>query len=242
MDDDQRRFWHERTGPFARTDGSRPAVVRLRQVSDNAFGLEEAFVMRLEGRSEVAADVGFLRATNLASIPGYLGWFMRRHGRHTPAALIHDQLVREGASDVHVPFGERAAADLLFREMLEASGVPLARRWLMWTAVTIATRSGTWWRRGLLAVWFLAAAAGIGFLSWALWERHVGWQLLALLFPAVAGVLWGRQWRAGVIAGYALPFALIGSIPGIVSYHVYWAVEQVVGVITGDRPPDFTQR
>jgi hypothetical protein len=34
----------------------------------------------------------------------------------------------------------------------------------------------------------------------------------------------------------------VGSVPGIVSYHVYWAVEQVIGVVTGDRPPDFTQR
>ena len=178
MDDEERRFWQGRTGPFTRPDGGRPAHVRLRQVSDNAFGVDEAFAVRIDGGPEVVTDLDFLRATNLASIPGYLGWFMRRHGRHTPAALIHDQLVREGASDAHVPFEERATADLLFRDMLKASGVPLARRWLMWTAVTIATRAGTPWRRALLAVWFLAAAAGIAFLSWALWERHWEWQLV----------------------------------------------------------------
>src|SRR5690606_33570956 len=103
--------------------------------------------------------------SDLASIPGILGWFARRHGRHTPAALVHDFLIAdEGPRPPGLPADWAVPpeqADLLFRRMLLASGVPPVRCWLMWAAVTARTR---WTTRPLrrfgIVAWGLAALAG----------------------------------------------------------------------------------
>ena len=51
-----------------------------------------------------------------------------------------------------------------------------------------------------------------------------------LVAPALAAVLWGRQYLAGVVAGYSLWWALFGSVPGWLAYKAYELVEWVVYV------------
>jgi len=59
----------------------------------------------------------------------------------------------------------RAEADLVFREALVDSDVPLVKSWVLWTGVTLPTR----WRsragaKIALSLWFAAALAGTGLL------------------------------------------------------------------------------
>ena len=63
-----------------------------------------------------------------------------------------------------------------------------------------------------------------------------------LLGPLFGALLWGRMYGAGVIAGFALPLVIAGSVPGILAYHVYWLVERGYSVWSKERPPTFVQR
>jgi len=247
MDDQQRRFWRQDSGPFRRTDGTRPAQIHLRQISDNGFALEESFDLA-DDDGRLLVDETRLKNSNLASIPGWLGWFMRRHGRHTPAALMHDQEVGE-AEDIRVPYDARVLADRRFRLALRASGVPPVRAGLMWTAVSFGSRHQTPEegapdppRTALLDLWLIGAIAGMGLLAYGCHARDAVLILLALLGPLFGALLWGRMYGAGVIAGFALPLVIAGSVPGILAYHVYWLVERGYSVWSKERPPTFVQR
>ncbi|MFN0029837.1 MAG: hypothetical protein ACKV2O_22000 [Acidimicrobiales bacterium] len=58
-----------------------------------------------------------------------------------------------------------------------------------------------------MALWALSSVAGIGGTAWLL---ATGRPLLAVVYGLalllVAGVLWGRQWGAAVVAAIGLPF------------------------------------
>jgi Protein of unknown function (DUF1353) len=134
--------WNKNTSPFLNDSGDPPARFALRQVDDDTFELLEPFTFdwKLKGEVlEVRSDL--IGPTDLASIPTFLGWFARRHGRHTPAALLHDQLITTDESKL--PANQRMSAteaDLLFREALLACDVPVVKSWLLWTGVTLRTR------------------------------------------------------------------------------------------------------
>ena len=88
--------WDLDTRPFADANGTQPARFSLRQVDDDTFELSESFLYTggpHAGPVPVTAE--HLGRTDLASIPSFLGWFARRSGRHTPAALLHDQLITD---------------------------------------------------------------------------------------------------------------------------------------------------
>ena len=114
--------WNRNTSPFLGDHGDPPARFALRQVDDDTFELLEPFKLNWDLKGdvlEVSSDL--IGHTDLASIPTFLGWFARRHGRHTPAALLHDQLITTDKSKL--PANQRMShteADLLFREALLA--------------------------------------------------------------------------------------------------------------------------
>jgi len=216
----------------------------LRQIDDDEFSLQERLVVTWPpgpGGDTIVIEPLWLAETDLASIPSYLGWFARRHGRHTPAALVHDLLVGNAAPAAPPALPpawqlEPEQADLRFRQLLQASGVPPVRSFLMWTAVVANTRWKDARQRLGLILWGVAAAIGS-----ALFVRGLGtgtpWAVVAgLLAPAVAAVLWGRQYVAGVIAGYSLWWAVFGSLPGWLAYKAYQLVEWVVFVLRTRRP------
>lgn len=241
-------FWRVDSSPFSRPGApSQPARVVLHQVDDKNFDLVEPLVYTppadVPGAPRTPLEIhrGWLRS-DLASIPDVVGWFARRHGRHTPAALVHDLLIVErrpfhsdepaGPDERYPPgFPEEwkvapEVADLLFRKMLVDSGVPPVRAYLMWAAVTFHTRTKT--GRGRLAAvvaWLVLALAGTVVLGASVAQ---GWWVLAivaLVAPVPAAALWGRQFGAGVIAGYAVWWALMGAVPAWVAFKLYQVVE-----------------
>ena len=116
-----------------------------------------------------------------------MSWLVSRHGRHTPAALVHDQLVQDGIS-----FEERQRADRCFVDMMDAMQVPFVLSRIMGAAVSMATR----WRGPLLAkvgivLWGLLAAVGIAALIVGLITLTPWLVGLSLLLPALGGAALG---------------------------------------------------
>ena len=129
--------------PFLKLEGEGPGdpEIVLKQVGPNLFQLLHGF------RYQVPPNGVFYlvpahdpnqpptapnNSTDLASVPFWLWWFVASYGLHTRAALLHDQLVDVKQID-------RVEADRVFRLALEESKVRWMRRWLMWTAVSMAT-------------------------------------------------------------------------------------------------------
>ncbi|RZT19691.1 uncharacterized protein DUF1353 [Kribbella sp. VKM Ac-2569] len=120
------------------------------------FKLERriAYHMRaFDGQEElwvvVPADAGTFR-TDLVSVPAIFTWLIPRTGIHLPAALVHDGLVYdEHEKQSYLSEGDRAVtrmqADVVLRDAMADLGTSVARRWLIWAAVTLATIwSGAW--------------------------------------------------------------------------------------------------
>lgn len=92
--------------------------------------------LRLAGTGESQCDqvtAAKLGETDLASIPFFLRWFAAGYGRHTAAALLHDQL----RHTEETPKVSRAESDRIFRAAMRELGVPLVRRLIMWSAVPL---------------------------------------------------------------------------------------------------------
>jgi hypothetical protein len=71
--------------------------------------------------------------TDFASVPRLpFVYLMTGNTAHAPA-VVHDFLYRKGAAD-------RVTADAVFREAMEATGVPAWRRNLMWLGVRVGGR------------------------------------------------------------------------------------------------------
>lgn len=106
--------------------------------------------------------------SDLTSVPRLFTWLIPRTGAHLPAALLHDALVAIPlqASGPHV---DRLEADRIFRDAMGELGTSLLRRWLMWTAVVIATvhRGATTrpWRYRLSLYCTVITIAGLGIIG-----------------------------------------------------------------------------
>jgi hypothetical protein len=233
--------WRTDTSPFSTSSGQQPARVQLRQVGDDDFELLESFGFTSpDGRTRIPVTPELLGSTDLASIPSFLGWFARRHGRHTPAALLHDQLITEDPG--RLPPELRLApqeADRLFRVALRASGVALVKSWMLWTGVTLLTRwRRALWSRAAIVAWFAAALAGTTLLLWGTASGNLVLVAVALVAPVPFAGLWGRQYVAGVIAGYSFWWVAFGAGPAWLAYQLYRAVELLALALGRLRPPD----
>ncbi len=217
--------WMIHTAPFsAEHDAAAPARFVLEQIDDGCFRPAPSYGFRYQppdGGEPLVVTARSLPHSDFASVPTFLSWFVSRYGRHTPAALVHDQLVRDGMTQT-----ERAAADQAFLSMMEACDVPPVRSHVMWSAVTLATRWMRWPTRLALLAWGLAATAGLVALGAGLVRGEPTWCAVALVAPAPAALLWGRQAKAGLVAGYALPPVVVPALASIAGYAVYWVVEE----------------
>ena len=221
--------WLTNTKPFSAIGNKAgPARFVVEQVEDKWFAIPTGQGFQYNGTSDssspIVVDGTSLGETDFASIPPYMSWFVSRYGRHTPAALVHDQLVQP-----KMPTSARKDADTLFLAMLDALEVPPVRSRVMWAAVTLATRAGGSVVSKLgLALWGVAAAGGIALLVYGL-ATFTAWAIIvALVGPAVGSVLWGSQIRAGLIAGYALPVVVLPALASVLGYWTYWIVESAV--------------
>ena len=165
--------------------------------------------------------------TDLASVPRVMTWLFPRYGQYTKAAVLHDYLCQtvgqetiavyptrpeggdaagDGTGEAEqqlIRMADRSDADEIFRLVMTELGVPWARRWLMWSAVSWATLLTSLWPgrsskaapRTIGRVVVVAGALAVLALVVLLWPGGVGSVLL------VAG---GATALAGVVmvAGY----------------------------------------
>lgn len=167
------------------------------------------------GRVLVPASASEPFVTDLASVPPSLTWLIPRYGMYTKASVLHDYLCQTvgketiavyptpataAAEDQTVPelitVEDRSDADEIFRLAMTELGVPWARRWLMWSAVSWATLwTGLWPGRSSKPVLrrigravLIGGMAAIGLLAWlsAVWiVGDTGWRWLRILVLAV---------------------------------------------------------
>ena len=226
----------DRTAPFFDRNGAEPARFVLEQLGDDRFAVREPFVyddgevrVRVPLRDEVASD--------LASIPFFMAWFVPVNGRHTPSALVHDTLLAEIAAERRAGdldgagyLERRLRADEVFRRAMEASGVPLLRRELMFAAVTLATR---WSRgatvRGAVVCWVVLSVLGSVALLGSLVAGAWAVTAAAVVAPLPAALLWGPgRLRPGVLAGYATWLIGLPALATALGYGIYWCAEQAL--------------
>jgi Protein of unknown function (DUF1353) len=218
-----------RSGFFDPADPECDAQVLLRRIVDDGRELFElvrpiGYWHNEEGGIIVPANLAKFR-TDLTSVPAWFTWLIPKSGLHLPAALIHDGLVLAAGEPKTYVAGHdisRSTADQIFRDGMRDLGTNVVRRWLMWTAVTLASLwccTHKWWFRvvislevGLIIV--LGAMATVDLLShkellpWmghrGFWVELVSGAVFAVIVPAVLCLLWGRWWRAGIITGLSL--------------------------------------
>lgn len=220
-------------------DDTAGGPIRLHQVGVKTFALESVvrFVGEHTGLEGKVADpvideirqVGptQLPVTDLASVPQSLHWFVSPYGTHTPAALIHDRLI---GIDPPLAGLTDAYADRYFRSMLQDLGVRWIRRWLMWTAVALRTRSKAGGALlGGLVVWTLASLSGMSLAVVALVHRDWGLLIITALAPFAFALLWGRQYGAGLLAALAAPWILPPTVLGGIGYGIYALLECIAG-------------
>ena len=245
--------WHE-----FEISGPSGGVIPLAQFNSTLFHLGDVTITytgntgldRYVDRGELSAEVleevrtidqAALPTTDLASVPGPLRWFTNTYGPHTPAALIHDYLIPDKGHKPKIP---EVYADRYFRFMLGSVGVPFFKRFIMWAAVAMRTRfhaERVLPRVGLI-LWALASLVGL--VIFAITAPDVLWGgsdvlgdetttlfILSCIAPWACSALWGRQWGAGITAGFAAPWLLPAAIVTVVGYGVYLVLERTGGMV-----------
>jgi hypothetical protein len=230
------------TAPFLDPSGDDPARFVFEQVSDDSFSLAQGF--RYDDGEVVVEVPHTTTVTDLASIPLFMAWFVPVNGRHTPAAVVHDKLVRDSREHLDADRHDRrrrresaqmrAAADDVFLAAMEATQVPLLRRHIMHAAVVMGTR---WSRGGAaragIALWVLASLVGTLALVWSIAAGRPLVALASAAAPLPGALLWGtRRYRSAVLAGYAALLIALPALATAIGYAVYWAAEQAARVLT----------
>lgn len=215
-----------------------------------------AYLDEKYGEILVPADLDTFE-TDFASVPTLLTWLVPKTGAHLPAALVHDGLVggRDYLATGYPPDEDpidRVGADLVFRRAMRDSGIPLIRRWLVWSAVTLGTiwhGSESWSRRQhlryLIAAFgslLLVAALGIAatldlfdVVAWLPWMgadrgfllEMAGGLAGAIVIPLLLGLTWGRFAIAGAVTGIALALLLHVTALLLGLTVIYQAAERV---------------
>lgn len=220
----ERFDWLGDTRPFTDLGDGCPARFVLEQVDDDGFRLRAGVRYAPPGATPVDITSASLPSTDFASIPLFLAWFVSRHGRHTPAVLLHDTLVRASTTPA-----ERVAADRVLRDALDECHVPPVRGRLIWSGVALGTR---WemggWRRAAVVGWFASSLAGSAALVVGAATASPALVAGAAVGPLVGAVLWGRQYEAGVIAGYGFWVIAPPAATAIAGYRAYAVVEHAV--------------
>lgn len=103
--------------------------IDIRQTGDTTFAVVAPFLY--SGKHE-SFTVPAGQDTDFATVPSGITWLIPRYGRWTKAAILHDYLWRTGVVT-------KRDADGIFRRALRELGVPVYKRWLMWTAVRVTS-------------------------------------------------------------------------------------------------------
>ncbi len=244
----------EKSGFFNPRNPSAPYEIVLRRVVENGgelFQLREpiGYWDAEVGGVIVPADLDVFR-TDLTSVPQIFTWLVPKSGTHLPAALVHDGLVHkpeEPQTYVADQVIDRSTADRIFRDGMRDLGATWVLRWLVWTAVATATMvegpARKMWRNWLvfgLTVLIIATAGTAATidlfdcrapLPWMAdrpwWQEVLHGGMVAVVVPFVLSPLWGRMWRAGVVAGIALALLLHVTFAVAVVFAVFNAIESI---------------
>ncbi len=245
--------------------GADPRIVLERHAEEGVetFSLERrlAYLDRHLGELLVPADPDF--RTDLTSVPALFTWLVPKTGAHLPAALLHDALVA-GRDDptsyvsTHGHDVDRVAADRIFRDAMADTGTGVVRRWIVWTAVTVATifvgREVPWSRARHWSYRVAAAVtiATILYLGWSStsdlvdrswvgavqvpwmgdrpwWAELAGGLSGAIVLPLALSLLWGRLWMAGAIAGVMLAVLFHVTVGLAAIGATYLLIERLAG-------------
>lgn len=249
VDKERRRFYDGGLPPDDSGAGGAPAdpskdilVVLDRQLDADG---REVFVLRrriaYDDRrcGELIVPPAFATfKTDLTSVPAVFAWLVPKTGAHLPAALLHDGLVwspgREAQTYISTTGNvvDRVEADRIFRDGMADTGTGLVRRWLVWTAVTLATMLSAQdtspsklWRAyyRVIVVATLFSVAWLGYVSTAdLFDRTDDW-------PLTYELSWmgDRSFTAELVIGAA--GAIV--IPAILG--VLWGKFRTAGWIAG---------
>jgi hypothetical protein len=188
--------------PFTGEDGRRLDRVHLVQRAPGTFQLTRSFTYLEAGRPESeritvrahdeTKPAKGSNATDLASVPPFLWGLIASHGRHTSAALLHDQLWWECLNpDAALWIEQRREADRLFRVALREIGTTPLRTALLWSAVSLEKYVGPRpWQALLMGAHVLLGTA----VLWLALSGLLGWTGLALLpVPGLTALLWRRD-------------------------------------------------
>ncbi len=244
------RFYDGGTLPTADAPGEPPdpaeemRIVLERHAEEGvetfALARRLAYLDRHLGELLVPATADF--RTDLTSVPALFTWLVPKTGAHLPAALLHDALVagRDDPTSYVSTDGhevDRVEADRIFRDAMADTGTGVVRRWIVWTAVTVATifvgEAVPWsrakhWSYRVAAGVTVAAIVYLGYCatsdlvdrSWAgaldvpwmgdrpWWVEVAGGFSGAVVVPLALSLLWGRLRMAGAIAGVVLAVLL----------------------------------
>lgn len=258
-----RRFYDGGTAD-GQPDPSSPPIIALERSEgmhpdDFRMTRRVAYLDRRHGELLVPSDPTTF-VTDLASVPSVFAWLVPRTGAHLRAALVHDALLEERGEGLAYIGPEMPAeeAHRVFRDGLADSDVGLVRRWLMWTAVTLASmlngRGTGWsvaehwrWRITLAGTVLVVALLGllstldvldvhaplVGGVPWTgegeWWVRLCTGAAGAVAVPFVLGLIWGRFRVAGIITGIALALLLHVTVALIILTGIYQLVEWLCG-------------
>lgn len=245
-------------GYFCDPQTGGPVQLDLRSINGHDFRLLRRIAYRHDDHAEqfvVPGDLEEFR-TDFASVPGVLTWLVPRSGIFLPAAVLHDALVWPGKDYLGPPVTRREA-DRIFRDALVELGTGRVRGWLMWAAVTVASRwlgegpgtPGRSARRigvvlsvGVVLAVLLALLAGLAGLtdgppgvgpvlgvSGARAASSLGAAALwAFVVPALLAPTWGRDTAAAAIAGWALVLVGPVTVASAVLAACYLVLERMV--------------
>jgi Protein of unknown function (DUF1353) len=253
VDKERRRFYDGGLPPDDSGAGGEPAdptkdilVVLDRQLDVDERGRQrEVFVLKrriaYDDRrcGELIVPPAFATfKTDLTSVPALFAWLVPKTGAHLPAALLHDGLVWTPSKEAQTYIStagkvvDRVEADRIFRDGMADTGTGLVRRWLVWTAVTLATMlsgqetsTSKLWRayyRGIVVA-TLFSVAWLGYVSTAdLFDRSDDW-------PLTYELSWmgDRSFAAELVIGAA--GAIV--IPAVLG--VLWGKFRTAGWIAG---------
>ncbi|WP_330180657.1 DUF1353 domain-containing protein [Nocardia sp. NBC_01503] len=241
-------------------------TISLARLYDTASGREEFRLLHRIGYVDDAPGIGVGTiqvpadlehwTTDLTSVPSFLTWLVPKTGAHLPAAILHDGLVLnkdEPASYIAERVIHRDEADRIFRDAMAKTGTGLIRRWLVWSAVTVATmhearqvdwtsiqkwhyRIALWGTLGLivvLGIWGtldLFDTPGVPSLPW-MGDRPltalVGGLSGALVIPLLLGLTWGKFRIAGWIVGPLIAVIIPAVLPIVLVGWLYVGVEKL---------------
>ncbi|MFG2236172.1 DUF1353 domain-containing protein [Streptomyces sp. NPDC048723] len=197
--------------------------------------------------------------SDLTSVPALFTWLVPKTGKHLPATLLHDGLIHPLDDTTYTSTrGEivlRVEADRVLRDAMGDAGTKLIRRWLIWSAVTMATmldgrgtnwsKVQTWWYR-VAVVLTLGVVATLGFwtfldlidvaripnLPW-MGDRPWFYELAgglsgAVVIPLALALLWGPFRIAGAIVGVSIAVLLYVTVALLFITALYQGLEWVM--------------